>query len=86
LSNFKNELTGCGPFLHNDPRHRPPAIFGDTSTLHFSGSRAAYVLVPIIPPKKQAGGKRRRNSGHTRGSVGVFLSGRAKVSSRQPSA
>ena len=24
LSNFKNELTGCGPFLHNDPR-RPPA-------------------------------------------------------------
>src|SRR6185437_12667882 len=22
LSNFKNELTGCGPFLHNDPRDR----------------------------------------------------------------
>jgi len=24
LSNFKNELTGCGPFLHNDPLDRPP--------------------------------------------------------------
>ena len=24
LSNFKNELTGCGPFLHNDPQ-RPAA-------------------------------------------------------------
>ncbi len=24
LSNFKNELTGCGPFLHDDPRDRPP--------------------------------------------------------------
>ena len=24
LSNFKNELTGCGPFLHNHPQ-RPPA-------------------------------------------------------------
>ena len=23
LSNFKNELTGCGPFLHDDPRDRP---------------------------------------------------------------
>src|SRR4029079_7998825 len=27
LSNFKNELKGCGPFLHDDPRDRPPAIF-----------------------------------------------------------
>jgi predicted acyl esterase len=23
LSNFKNELTDCGPFLHDDPRNRP---------------------------------------------------------------
>ena len=36
LSNFKNELTGCGPFLHNEPGDRPPAIFGGTTTLHFS--------------------------------------------------
>ena len=58
LSNFKNELTGCGPFLHNDPRDRPPAIFSGTTTLHFSRGKAPYVLLPIIPPKKQAAGKR----------------------------
>ena len=28
LSNFKNELKGCGPFLHDDAVDRPPAIFG----------------------------------------------------------
>ena len=57
LSNFKNELTGCGPFLHNDPRDRPPAIFGGTTSLHFGRGKAAYLLLPIIPPKKQAAGK-----------------------------
>jgi predicted acyl esterase len=58
LSNFKNELTGCGPFLHNDPRDRPLAIFGGTTSLHFGRGRAPYLLLPIIPPKKQAGGKK----------------------------
>jgi len=57
LSNFKNELTGCGPFLHDDARDRPPAIFGGTTSLHFGGSRQAYLLLPVIPstrnPKKQ---------------------------------
>jgi len=47
LSNFKNELTGCGPFLHNDPRDRPPTAFNGTTTLHFSGGKAAYMLLPI---------------------------------------
>jgi len=60
LSNFKNELTGCGPFLHNDPTDRPPAVFGGTTTLHFGGSRAAYALLPVIPPKKRAAGKKKR--------------------------
>ena len=59
LSNFKNELTGCGPFLHNHPKDRPPAIFNGTTTLHFSGGKAPYLLLPIIPPKKQAAKKRR---------------------------
>jgi predicted acyl esterase len=54
LSNFKNELTGCGPFLHDDPRDRPPAIFNGTTTLHFSRGKAPYLLLPLIPPKKQA--------------------------------
>jgi predicted acyl esterase len=51
LSNFKNELRGCGPFLHDDPRDRPPAVFGGRTTLHVGPDRPAYVLVPIIPPK-----------------------------------
>ncbi len=65
LSNFKNELTGCGPFLHDDPRDRPAAIFDNTTTLHFGRAKMPYVLLPIIPPKrvataKKAGTKSRR--------------------------
>jgi len=54
LSNFKNELTGCGPFLHDDPRDRPAKIFGGKTTLHFGGAKAAYILLPVIPGKKAA--------------------------------
>jgi predicted acyl esterase len=52
LSNMKNEFTGCGPFLHNEPRDRPPRIFGGKVTLYFAAERPAYVLLPIIPAKK----------------------------------
>jgi uncharacterized protein len=51
LSNFKNELKGCGPFLHDDARDRPPDVFGGTTTLHFGRGRQAFLLLPIIPPK-----------------------------------
>jgi uncharacterized protein len=54
LSNFKNELTGCGPFLHDDPRDRPPAVFGGATSLHFGSGRRPHLLLPIIPPKKEA--------------------------------
>jgi predicted acyl esterase len=54
LSNFKNELTGCGPFLHDDPQDRPPDIFGGVTTLHFGRTMANCVLLPIIPPKREA--------------------------------
>ena len=57
LSNFKNELKGCGPFLHDDPRDRPPAIFNGTTSLHFGRGKTPYLLLPIIPPKKRAGGR-----------------------------
>ena len=61
LSNFKNELKGCGPFLHDDPRDRPPALFSGTTTLAFSGTKAPYLLLPVIPPKqKKNTGKRAR--------------------------
>jgi predicted acyl esterase len=59
-SNFKNEMTGCGPFLHNDPLDRPMSIFNGVTTLYFSGGRAPYVLLPVIPPKNTAARKRRR--------------------------
>jgi predicted acyl esterase len=49
LSNFKNELRGCGPFLHDDPRDRPSAIFGGRTTLHFGAAQTAFVLLPIVP-------------------------------------
>ena len=50
LSNFKNELKGCGPFLHNDPLDRPSIIFGGVTSLHFGGGRQPYLLLPVIPP------------------------------------
>ena len=51
LSNFKNELLGCGPFLHDDPCDRPPEVFAGRTTLHFGAGRDAYVLVPVIPER-----------------------------------
>ena len=52
LSNFKNELRGCGPFLHDDPRDRPVAIFGGRTTLHVGPKQQSYVLIPVIPAKR----------------------------------
>ncbi len=49
LSNFKNELMGCGPFLHDDPLDRPVEIFGGRTTLHFGAGREPYLLLPVIP-------------------------------------
>ena len=50
LSNFKNQLTGCGPFLHNDPFDRNENL-ESTTTLHFSPDNPSYLLLPIIPLK-----------------------------------
>jgi uncharacterized protein len=49
LSNFKNELKGCGPFLHDDPVDRPPAVFDGRTMLHFSSDQQPYLLLPVIP-------------------------------------
>jgi predicted acyl esterase len=43
--------TGVGPFTHDDPRDRPPAIFGGDVTLHAGPDRQSYVLLPVIPKK-----------------------------------
>jgi len=50
LSNFKNELTGCGPFLHDDPRDRPAGLFDGLATLHQDEAHRPYLLLPVIPP------------------------------------
>ncbi|OGA12951.1 MAG: peptidase S15 [Betaproteobacteria bacterium RIFCSPLOWO2_12_FULL_65_110] len=52
LSNFKNELRGCGPFLHDDPRDRPAAVYGGRNTLHMGPEQQAYILIPVIPGRK----------------------------------
>jgi uncharacterized protein len=49
LSNMKNEFTGCGPFLHDDPRDRPIAVYGGTTTIHFGNGRDNFVVLPVIP-------------------------------------
>jgi uncharacterized protein len=54
LSNMKNEFTGVGPFLHDDPRDRPVAVFGGRTTIHLGGRRENFVLLPIIPAKNEA--------------------------------
>jgi predicted acyl esterase len=52
LSNMKNPMRGCGPFVHEDPTDRPPEIFGGKVTLHVGPQHPAHVLLPIMPPKR----------------------------------
>ena len=51
LSNFRNELLGCGPFLHDDPRDRPAAVFSGKTTLHVGPDSPSYILLPVIPDR-----------------------------------
>jgi predicted acyl esterase len=51
LSNFKNELLGCGPFLHDDPRDRPRKVFAGTTTLHLDRQGSCHLLLPVIPQR-----------------------------------
>ncbi len=49
LSNMKNPMTGCGPFVHDDARNRPDDLFQGTVTLHTGGDHQSYLLLPHIP-------------------------------------
>ena len=49
LSNIRHPMRGCGPFLHDEPLDRPPAIFGAECTIHLGEAEQSYVLLPIIP-------------------------------------
>jgi len=59
---MKNEFTGNGPFLHDDPRDRPLDIFGGKTTLHLGGGQENFVLLPIIPPRRSPAAKTKRTS------------------------
>jgi predicted acyl esterase len=49
LSTFKNRLTGCGPFLHDDPVDRPMEVFGKAVTIHTGPDHKSALLAPVIP-------------------------------------
>ena len=49
LGSFSNEMTGCGPFLHNDPEDRPPGLTGSGQTLWADRQREPFVLLPVVP-------------------------------------
>lgn len=51
LSNMKNPMKGCGPFMHDDETDRPPAIFDSKVTLHMGPNHPAQLLLPVIPKK-----------------------------------
>ena len=53
LSNFKNVLRGCGPFLHDDPRDRSPELFAGRTTLHAGPGQWPRLLLPIIPAQTE---------------------------------
>ncbi len=42
-------MTGCGPFLHDDPADRPPELTGSSQTLWSGPGRESFLLLPVIP-------------------------------------
>jgi predicted acyl esterase len=46
---FHYATRGTGGMTHDDPENRPKNIFGGKVSLHASGGRESYLLVPIIP-------------------------------------
>ncbi len=49
LGHFANELRGCGPFVHDDERSRPPEVYAATAALHTGGPHDASLLLPVVP-------------------------------------
>jgi predicted acyl esterase len=44
-------FTGVGPFQHDDPADRPPAVFGRSVTIHCGPRQPSHLLLPVIPPR-----------------------------------
>ena len=51
LSNFKNDLRGSGPFLHDDPSDRPALTYAGRTTVHTGGDRSSWLRLPVIAPR-----------------------------------
>ena len=48
LSNLKTPMTGCGPFVHDDPRDRPDGVFAGQSPLSpATRTKPNWLLVPF---------------------------------------
>jgi len=43
---------GSGPWLHDDPHDRPADSFGGQTTLCTGPGREAYLLLPVVPPRR----------------------------------
>ena len=48
LTTFKNRLTGCGPFLHDDSQDRPEDVLGGQVSIHTGPGRLSRLLVPVV--------------------------------------
>jgi uncharacterized protein len=51
LAHFRNEMRGCGPFIHVDDRARPPEIYGGDCALHTGPDHLSWVVLPFVPPQ-----------------------------------
>jgi len=51
LGTLGKVFTGVGPFRHDDPRDRPPEIFGGDVTIHTGPQMPSHVLLPVIPER-----------------------------------
>ncbi|HSL10018.1 MAG TPA: CocE/NonD family hydrolase [Actinomycetota bacterium] len=52
LSHFRNSrMRGVGIYTHDDPLHRPPDVFGGTTTIFTGGDHPSSVVLPVVPPR-----------------------------------
>jgi uncharacterized protein len=49
LSNISQAMRGCGPFVHDDVRSRPPELYGGRCTVYTGPSHPSTVMFPIVP-------------------------------------
>jgi predicted acyl esterase len=53
LSHFKGtKMRGVGIYTHADPVHRPPEIYGGTTTVVSGPEHPSTLLLPVIPERE----------------------------------